>query len=229
MAAQFQNHEIPQLEEGELDGATDEEVKEEIERLKQEENGRINEDEVDFRYEREKTEEGFRYVPDPNSGVFDTEEGQEINEEDFEIETELDFGREILYDEENQKMEIDMGPKNKRETYQVIMESREVFESPDSPIKFRNEKGNQEGIIDWYPLKHEITWKNCEGEKKKWKESSEYQEKKKLELFRDLRRQKKKFESAAEGKEWVLQNGDSAAQKAREYLIDNLCPMLKDR
>lgn len=126
-------------------------------------------------------------------------------------------------------MVIDMGWNSERETYQVITESQEVFESPDSPIMFRNEKGKQEGIIEWYPVQDRIIMKNCEGERENWKESSEYQEKKKLELFRDLRRQRNKFESAAEGDEWVLQNSDSAAQKAREYLIDNLCPMLKDR
>ncbi|MFB6158240.1 MAG: hypothetical protein ABEJ95_01115 [Candidatus Nanohalobium sp.] len=63
MAAEFQEHKIPQLEEGELEGATASEAMEEIERLMQEENGRISEDAADFRYEREKTEEGFRYVP----------------------------------------------------------------------------------------------------------------------------------------------------------------------
>jgi hypothetical protein len=229
MAAGFQDYNIPQLEEGDLEEATDSEAIDEIERLMQEEKGRLEEAAADFRYEREKSEEGFRYVPDSNYGVFNTEEAEEVDEDIFEIETELDFGKDILYDGENQKMELDMGWNSEREIYQVITEPQNVFQSSESPVMFRNEKGNLEGIIEWYPDQGDILMKNCKGEMENWKGANNYREEKKLQLFRTLRREKNKFMSAVEGDDWVLQNGESSAQQARECLIDNLCPMLKDK
>lgn len=229
MSARFQDQEVPRLQEGDLESLTEEEAFEQIKGLMEEQNDRVEEADSALRYEKENSGEEILYTPDDEYGALAMEKVEDIDEAIMEVDSELDVGEEILYDHENRVMEIEMGWGEEREVYQVITEDVNCFEEPDSPIMFRNEKGSKTGIIEWYPAKDEIIMKDTKGERKWWKETDEYQEKRKLSVFRQLRSSMMAVQEAKEGKEWVRENPDSATRKYRRNLVEAIIPKLLDK